>query len=96
MAVLVGALFLGTLAISRFSLKIGVPTVLGVLLLGLCINTNLTLFSNDTIEWLHTISLSMLLFYAGLRTELRSIRGFLEYGVVLAVGAWSSPPCCWG
>lgn len=86
MAVLVGALFLGTLAISRFSLKIGVPTVLGVLLLGLCINTNLTLFSNDTIEWLHTISLSMLLFYAGLRSELRSIRGFLEYGVVLAVG----------
>ena len=86
MAVLVGSLFLGTLAISRFSLKIGVPTILGVLLLGLCINTNLSLFSNETIEWLHTISLSMLLFYAGLRTEVRSIRGFLEYGVVLAVG----------
>ena len=86
MAVLVGGLFMGTLAISRFSLKLGVPTVLGVLLLGLFINTNATLFSNETIAWLHTLSLSMLLFYAGLRTELRSIRGFLEYGVVLAVG----------
>jgi cell volume regulation protein A len=86
MAVLVGGLFLGTLAISRFSLKLGVPTVLGVLLLGLFINTNVTLFSNETIAWLHSLSLSMLLFYAGLRTELRSIRGFLEYGVVLAVG----------
>jgi cell volume regulation protein A len=50
------------------------------------INPSTPLFSHETIEWLHTLSLSMLLFYAGLSTEIRSIRGFLEYGVVLAIG----------
>lgn len=82
----IGAIFLGTLAISRFSLRIGVPAILGVLLLGLAINTDTPLISHDTIECLHTLSLSMLLFYAGLSTEVRSIRGFLEYGIVLAIG----------
>ena len=82
----IGAMFLGTLAISRFSLRIGVPAILGVLLFGLAINTEAPLISKDTIECLHTLSLSMLLFYAGLSTELRSIRGFLEYGIVLAIG----------
>jgi cell volume regulation protein A len=82
----VGGLFLGTLAISRFALRAGIPAILGVMLLGLMINTKSPLIGHDTIEWLHTLSLSMLLFYAGLRTELRSIRGFLEYGLTLAVG----------
>jgi cell volume regulation protein A len=82
----VGALFLGTLAISRFALRAGIPAILGVLLLGVMINTKTPLIGHETIEWLHTLSLSMLLFYAGLRTELRSIRGFLEYGLTLAVG----------
>ena len=82
----VGGLFLGTLAISRFSLRAGIPAILGVMLFGLVINTSTPLISHDTIEWLHTLSLSMLLFYAGLCTELRSIRGFLEYGLTLAVG----------
>jgi cell volume regulation protein A len=82
----IGGLFLGTLAISRFSLRVGVPAILGVLLFGLFINGNAELFSHGAIERLHTLSLSMLLFYAGLRTELRSIRGFLEYGLLLALG----------
>jgi cell volume regulation protein A len=82
----VGGLFLGTLAISRFSLRAGIPAILGVMLFGLVINTSTPLMSHDTIEWLHTLSLSMLLFYAGLCTELRSIRGFLEYGLTLAIG----------
>lgn len=85
-ALLVGVLFLGTLAISRFSMKIGVPTILGVLLLGLSINSTTPLLDPTTIERLHTLSLAMLLFYAGLRSERRAIRGFLEYGVLLAVG----------
>ena len=84
--VVIGGLFLCTLAISRFSLRIGAPATLGVLLFGLSINTDSELFNHDAIEWLHTLSLSMLLFYAGLRTELRSIRGFLEYGLLLGVG----------
>ena len=84
--VTIGGIFLGTLAISRFSLKIGVPAILGVLVFGLLINPSVTLFSHDTILRLQVLSLSILLFNAGLETDIRSIRGFLEYGIILAVG----------
>jgi cell volume regulation protein A len=84
--VIIGSLFLGTLAISRFSLKIGVPAILGVLLFGLLINPTYTIFSHAAIERIQVLSLSILLFNAGLETDLKSIRGFLEYGVILAVG----------
>ncbi len=86
MMVIIGGIFLGTLAISRFSLKIGVPAILGVLLFGLFINPSFTIFSHDAILRLQVLSLSILLFNAGLETEIRSIRGFLEYGIILAVG----------
>ena len=36
----IGVLHLGTLAISRFSIRIGIPAILSVLLLGLFININ--------------------------------------------------------
>jgi cell volume regulation protein A len=81
----IGGIFLGTLAISKFSLKVGVPAILGVLMFGLLIDPNVEVFNHQRIANLHTLSLSMLLFYAGLRTQLRSIRGFLEYGVLLAL-----------
>lgn len=81
-----GLLLLATLAIRRFSLHLGAPAILGVLLFGLLLPDRLNLFHETTITNLHTVGLSMLLFFAGLQTELRSIRGFLEYGVVLAVG----------
>lgn len=81
-----GLLLLATLAIRRFSLRLGSPAILGVLLFGLLIPNHLELFDESVITNLHTVGLSMLLFLAGLQTELRSIRGFLEYGVVLAVG----------
>ena len=82
--VVIGTMFLGTLAISRFSLKFGIPAVLGVLLFGLSINPSFEIFSHTTIEWIHTLTLAMLLFYAGMCTELSSIRGFLGYGLALA------------
>ncbi len=81
-----GVLLLATLAIRRFSLHLGAPAILGVLLFGLLLPDQLELFHQATIANLHTVGLAMLLFFAGLQTELRSIRGFLEYGVVLAVG----------
>ncbi|MFM7313329.1 MAG: cation:proton antiporter [Cyanobium sp.] len=84
--VVIGAMFLGTLAISRISLRFGVPAVLGVLLLGLAIKPHFVLLSETTITWIHTLTLSMLLFYAGLRTELNTIRGFLRFGLLLAFG----------
>ena len=34
----IGVVFLGTLIVSRFSIKIGIPAILGVLALGLMIN----------------------------------------------------------
>ena len=34
----IGAIFLGTLIINRFSIRIGIPAILGVLALGLMIN----------------------------------------------------------
>ncbi|MFM8524044.1 MAG: cation:proton antiporter [Cyanobacteriota bacterium] len=81
-----GVIFIGTLAISKFSLKIGIPAILGVLLLGLAINPGTRLISDHSIEQIHVLSLSLLLFYAGLQTDMKSIRGFLEYGLILALG----------
>lgn len=81
-----GVIFIGTLAISKFSLKIGIPAILGVLLLGLAINPGTPVISGHAIEQIHILSLSLLLFYAGLQTDLKSIRGFLEYGLILALG----------
>ncbi len=82
----VGVLFLGTLAISRFSIRIGIPAILGVLLLGLFININYLNLSHHQAENLHVFGLALLLFYAGLKTDLAAIRHFLSYGLLLAVG----------
>ena len=82
----IGLLFLGTLAISRFSIKLGIPAILGVLLLGLGINVNYLDITHAQANELFIFGLALLLFYAGLKTDIKAIRGFLEYGVVLAVG----------
>jgi cell volume regulation protein A len=82
----IGALFLGTLAISRFSVQVGIPAILGVLLLGLAINVNYLDITHQQAESLQVFSLALLLFYAGLKTDIQAIRGFLNYGLALAVG----------
>jgi cell volume regulation protein A len=82
----IGVVYLGTLIISRFSVKIGVPAILGVLLLGLMINIQILDVGHTEVEALHTFALSLLLFYAGLKTDLQAIRGFLRYGLILAIG----------
>ena len=82
----IGLLFLGTLAISRFSVQIGIPAILGVLLLGLAINIQSLNVTHEQAESLHVFALALLLFYAGLKTDVKTIRGFLEYGLALAVG----------
>ena len=78
--------YLGTLAVSRVAVSLRVPAVLGVLLFGALLNPGDGLFSHGLVENLHTVSLSMLLFYAGLNAELHHIRGFLRYGMLLAMG----------
>ncbi len=82
----VAVTFLGTLAMSKFAVKLKVPAILGVLILGAMINPDVELFTPAGVEQLHVISLSMLLFYAGLTTRLKQIRDFLGYGLLLAVG----------
>lgn len=82
----IGAVFLGTLIISRFSIKVGVPAILGVLILGLAININVLDIDHAEMETMHVFALALLLFYAGLKTDIKSIRGFLEYGLLLAIG----------
>ena len=92
----IGLLFLGTLAISRFSVQIGIPAILGVLLLGLAINIQSLNVSHEQAESLFVFALALLLFYAGLKTDIKTIRGFLKYGLALAVGGgWRLPPVCW-
>ena len=54
-----------------------------VLLLGLAINIQSLDVSHNEVEMLHAIALALLLFYAGLKTDLEAIRGFLRYGLLL-------------
>ena len=55
-----GVLYVGTLAISRFSIKVGIPAILGVLVLGLCINVNLLRITEFQAESLQIIGLELL------------------------------------
>ena len=68
----IGAVYLGTLIISRFSIRIGLPAVLGVLLLGLLINLQILDVHPSEVERLQTFSLALLLFYAGLKTDIQA------------------------
>ena len=82
----VGLIFLVTLTISRFTPKFGLPAILGVLLFGLLLPAHLNPLSVERISHLQTVNLAMLLFYAGLSTDLRQIRSFLGYGLLLSIG----------
>jgi steroid 5-alpha reductase family enzyme len=57
-----------------------------VLLLGAAINPEERIFGPEAVENLHIISLTLLLFYAGLKTNIKQIRHFLGYGLLLAIG----------
>ena len=85
-ALFIGAVFLGSLIISHYSIRVGIPAILGVLLLGLAININALNVTHEEVEKLQLFALALLLFYAGLKTDLKAIRGFLNYGLMLAVG----------
>ena len=58
----IGAVYLGTLIISHFSIRIGLPAVLGVLLLGLLINLQVLNVHPSEVERLQTFYLALLLF----------------------------------
>ena len=46
----IGVIFLGTLIINRFSIRIGIPAILGVLALGLLINIHVLDVSHGEVE----------------------------------------------
>ena len=62
----IGAVYLGSLIISHFSIRIGIPAVLGVLGLGLLININVLNVTHEGVAKLQLFALALLLFYAGL------------------------------
>ncbi|MFM8544159.1 MAG: cation:proton antiporter [Vulcanococcus sp.] len=82
----IGMVYLGSLLISRLSIRIGIPAILGVLGLGLLINIQVLNVTPEDVGKLQLFSLALLLFYAGLKTDLQAIRGFLNYGLMLAIG----------
>ena len=83
---MVGILYLVSLVLHRFSMRLGIPSALAILLLGLSVNlTNgqLGFVTHAHVETLHTVSLALLLFYAGLNTDLNRIRGLLPLALLL-------------
>jgi len=82
-----GLLFVLALAADRWATRLGVPAALTVLVLGLVVNLNdgdLLAIDHLQVETLHVISLALLLFYAGLKTDLRRIRGHLPFALMLS------------
>lgn len=78
--------FLATLIVSKLSTRLGIPAILGVLLLGVVITPDAAILSPEGAETLHVVSLSMLLFYAGLSSNFTNLRQLLGYGLLLAIG----------
>ena len=82
----IGAVYLGSLLISKLSIRMGIPAILGVLVLGLLINIKVLNITADEVANLQLFSLALLLFYAGLKTDIQAIRNVLQYGLMLAIG----------
>ena len=83
----VGLIYLAALAVDRLAASWRLPGAAGVLLLGLLIPTawlnQSQLLDAVHVETLHRVSLALLMFYAGLRTDFRRIRGMAVAGLRL-------------
>ena len=87
-----GLIYLAALALDRLAANWRLPGAAAILLLGLALPTNLLTQAQPLgpvqLETLHRVSLALLIFYAGLRTDLRRIRGLAGAGLRLgSVGA---------
>lgn len=82
----IALVFLGILIASKICTRLGIPSILGALLLGVMITPDAGLLRPETAETLHVLSLSMLLFYAGLNSNLRQLRSMLSHALMLAIG----------
>ena len=82
-----GLLYLLALAADRWATRLGVPAALTVLVLGLVVNVrggDVLALDHAQVETLHVMSLALLLFYSGLKTDLRRIRGHLTFALLLS------------
>jgi cell volume regulation protein A len=82
-----GLLYLLALAADRWATRLGVPAALTVLVVGMLVNFNdgdFLALDHAQVETLHVMSLALLLFYAGLKTDLRRIRGHLSFALLLS------------
>lgn len=82
-----GLTYLAALALDRLAARWRLPGAAAILMLGLAIPTELVTRAQPLgplqIETLHRVSLALLIFYAGLRTDLRRIRGMTGVGLKL-------------
>ena len=85
---LISSFFIGTLIVSKLSVRLGVPSILGVLLFGIMFDADTVgkFLTPQMIETLHTSSLSLLLFYAGLSINFSQLTGLVGFSLMLAVG----------
>ncbi|MFM7362850.1 MAG: cation:proton antiporter [Cyanobium sp.] len=82
-----GLIYLAALALDRLAARWRLPGAAAILLLGLVLPTGLLAQAQPLgalqLETLHRVSLALLIFYAGLRTDLRRIRGMAGAGLRL-------------
>ncbi len=85
-----GLIYLAALAVDRLAAHWRLPGAAAVLLLGLVIPTEWLTQAQPLgplqVETLHRVSLALLIFYAGLKTDLRRIRGMTSAGLRLGCG----------
>lgn len=82
-----GLIYLAALALDRLAERLRLPAAAAILLLGLALHDLTAGFQHIRVEHVSTaerISLALLIFYAGLGTDLRRIRGRVGSGVRLA------------
>lgn len=87
-----GLIYLAALALDRLAERLNVPAAVAILLLGLALPSGILAqaqpFGALQVETVHRVSLALLIFYAGLGTDLRRIRGMVATGLRLGtVGA---------
>ena len=81
-----GLIYLLALAVDRLAHRLRLPVAAAILLLGLAISRGMTGIHHVStlhVESIHRISLALLIFYAGLGTDLRRIRGTVGAGLRL-------------
>ena len=81
-----GVIYILALGLHRLAWRLAIPSALPILAMALVVNWlhhGLHVVSHGQVETLHTTSLALLLFYAGLNTDLDRIRGRLSLALAL-------------